>query len=224
MENKNIVLTASANIGVGLWTSICLAFANIFGVQCKHYNVKLQCVMNLVKKELQKEMDKYPGVQFSDFRIVQDGKLAYTGTVIGFGCIDLEAKPERKEIPTELPKEEPAPVEENPVEEEDPELTAFVEEAIKNSPSEDFEEDPECKRINEEARYYFNKKKDYKKAFELFDKASSGSPRAKYNLGYFCYYLGKGTKKDKRKGLELIKQAADSGYKTAADTLKYLKF
>ena len=202
MENKNIVLTASANIGVGLWTSICLAFANIFGVQCKHYNVKLQCVMNLVKKELQKEMDKYPGVQFSDFRIVQDGKLAYTGTVIGFGCIDLEAKPERKEIPTELPKEEPAPVEENPVE----------------------EEDPECKRINEEARYYFNKKKDYKKAFELFDKASSGSPRAKYNLGYFCYYLGKGTKKDKRKGLELIKQAADSGYKTAADTLKYLKF
>lgn len=217
MENKNVVLTASANVGVGLWTSICVACANVFGVRSDHYNAKLEYVMDLVKKKLKAQMDKYPGVQFSDFRIVQDGKLAYTATVIGFGCVDTETKAVVKESIEEHEEES------IPVVEEDPELTAFVEEAIKNSLSEDFEEDPECKRINEEARYYFNKKKDYKKAFELFDKASSGSPRAKYNLGYFCYYLGKGTKKDKRKGLELIKQAANSGYKTAADTLKYLK-
>lgn len=220
MENKNIVLTASANVGVGLWTSICIAFANIFGVRSHNYNAKLEYVMNLVKEKLKAQMDKYPGVQFSDFRIVQDGKLAYTATVIGFGCVDVETKAVAVDEESIEEHEE----ESIPAVEEDPELTAFVEEAIKNSHSEDFEEDPECKRINEEARYYFNKKKDYKKAFELFDKASSGSPRAKYNLGYFCYYLGKGTKKDKRKGLELIKQAADSGYKTAADTLKYLKF
>lgn len=205
MENKNIVLTASANVGIGLLTAICVGFANIFGVKSNKYNKKLQFVMDKIKRDLCEEMEKYPGIQFSDLRIVQDGKLAYTGTVIGYGPV--EAK-----VVTVSSAQEPTKSD----------MEIFIENEMKKNNEYDFVEDPECRRINEEGRYYFNIKKDYEKAFELFEKASEGSPRAKYNLGFFCYYSGKGTKVDKEKGIELIKEAADAGLKTAVSTLRWI--
>lgn len=218
MENKAIVLTASANVGIGLWTSICVAFTNIFGIESKNFSKKMQRVMDKVKKDLEEQMSKYPEIEFSDFRIVKDGSLAYTGTVIGYG-------------PVSAVKESPKPVmiqeaEQKPINQKtykDKELAKFVEEALAKDLPDGIVEDPECRRYNEEARYYYNIKEDFKKAFELFKKASVGSPRAKYNLGYLCYYSGLGTLRDEKKGIELIKESAAEGYKKAIELLEKLK-
>ena len=212
MENKSIVLTASANVGIGLWTSICVFFANIFGIESENYSKKLQYVMDKVKKDLEEEMSKYPDVKFSDFRIVKDGSLAYTGTVIGYAAVkEINESPEP--IIIKETKQKPAEVDE---------LTRFVEEALTQKIQDGIVEDPECRRYNEEGRYYYNVKEDYEKAFKLFKKASAGSPRAKYNLGYLCYYSGLGTIKNKKKGIELIKESASEGYKKAIELLEQL--
>lgn len=218
MENKVIIITASANVGIGLWTSICVVFANIFGIESKNFSKKMQRVMDKVKKDLEEQMSKYPEIEFSDFRIVKDGSLAYTGTVIGYG-------------PVGVVKESPKPVmiqeaEQKPIKQKtykDKELAKFVEEALAKELPDGIVEDQECRRYNEEARYYYNIEKDYEKAFKLFKKASAGSPRAKYNLGYLCYYSGVGTLRNKKKGIELIKESAAAGYKKAIDLVEELK-
>ena len=82
--NENFVLlSTSANIGIGLWTSICVSCASIFGVESKNYTKKMNKATALVKSKLLVQMKKYPDFVFADFRIVRDSGLAYTGTVIG---------------------------------------------------------------------------------------------------------------------------------------------
>ena len=83
VSDNFVLLSASANVGTGLWTSICVAFAAIFGVESKNYTKKMERANKAVKARLLKQMSEYPDFVFEDFRIVKDGNLAYTGTVIG---------------------------------------------------------------------------------------------------------------------------------------------
>lgn len=83
INGNTVLLSASANVGTGLWTSICVAFAAIFGVESKNFTRKMDRASKAVRIRLGKEMSKYPDFTFADFRIVKEGKLTYTGTVIG---------------------------------------------------------------------------------------------------------------------------------------------
>lgn len=61
----------------------------------------------------------------------------------------------------------------------------------------------------------YGKIKDYKHAFECFQKAAShGHPRAKYNLA-LCYYNGWGIKKDLKQSFYWLQESALSGYSAA---------
>lgn len=83
--NGNVVLlSASANVGVGFFTgAICLPWSAFLGVECKNYTKKMERASNAVKERLLRQMSNYPDFKFSDFRIVKEGGLTYTGTVIG---------------------------------------------------------------------------------------------------------------------------------------------
>ncbi len=80
---KTVVFTAASNNGMGLWTSICAAFAAIFGVESKNVSKKCKRTLARVRKQLITMMEKHPEYEYSDFRIVKDGNVAYTGTVFG---------------------------------------------------------------------------------------------------------------------------------------------
>ncbi len=84
MEDKNVVLlSASANTGIGLWTSICVCFAHIFGCESQNFKKKQNKIIGKIKEDLKRQMDNYPDYSFSDFRITLHSKLAFTGTVMG---------------------------------------------------------------------------------------------------------------------------------------------
>lgn len=80
---KVVVFTASSNNGLGLWTSICQMFAAIFGVESKNVSKKCKRTAARVRRQLTNLMQKHPEYEYSDFRIVKDGNVAYTGTVYG---------------------------------------------------------------------------------------------------------------------------------------------
>lgn len=82
-KEKVILLTATFNKGVGLWTNICLFFANIFGCRCKRYDKKVNIALNEIKKSLLKEMSNYPDYHFGTFQIASDAPLSFVGSVIG---------------------------------------------------------------------------------------------------------------------------------------------
>ena len=82
-NKKTILITASSNCGVGLWTSICVFFASIFGVESTNYTKKMNRVVDSVKRKMIEKMNKYPDYEFGDFRIVKEKGLVYSGSVIG---------------------------------------------------------------------------------------------------------------------------------------------
>ena len=54
--------------------------------------------------------------------------------------------------------------------------------------------------------------KDYKKAFELYEKAANqGHSIAQNNLGLF-YYHGRGVNKDKKKAIKLLSDSCNGGF------------
>lgn len=192
MRKETILLTASENVGVGLWTSICIAFASIFGVKSRSFNRKLNRVMKRLKEDLYDQMDDYPGYDFSDFRIVRDGSLAYTASVIGVGIPSLPENDDEEYLDEE------------------------------NASNVEKEEDDEIKKIVDEAIKLHDEEKDTQKAFELFNSVIDKSARAKFYIGYYFLYLGKHKKDERIKGLELIKESARDGYSVAADKLDEL--
>ena len=82
-KEKAVLLTATYNKGIGLWTSVCQGFANIFGCKCKHYDRKVNMALSKIKESLLKEMSSYPDFDFGAFHIASDGRLSFTGSVIG---------------------------------------------------------------------------------------------------------------------------------------------
>ena len=77
------LFTASSNVGIGLWTSICVSFAAIFGVESTNYTKKLDIVLNRVRGKLEELMKEYPEFEYRDFRVVKEGNIAYTASVMG---------------------------------------------------------------------------------------------------------------------------------------------
>lgn len=85
---KQKLLSASSNIGIGLWTSICVAFCSIFGKKSKNYQKKQDRVLNDANKQLMEKLTAVGGTTFSDYRVVWAGKL--TVTVSAITTIDEE--------------------------------------------------------------------------------------------------------------------------------------
>ena len=77
------LFTASSNNGVGLWTSICISCASIFGVESVNYTKKMDMVLARVSNKLEEVMKEYPEFEYRDFRVVKEGNLAYTASVMG---------------------------------------------------------------------------------------------------------------------------------------------
>ena len=85
MEEKDyIVLTASANTGIGLWTSICVAFAKIFGVQSANLQSKQKRVALSLKKQIDRQFSELPEGKYElrDYRVIFSSSLAATATAI----------------------------------------------------------------------------------------------------------------------------------------------
>ncbi len=78
-----VLLTASSNCGTGLWTSICVFFASIFGVESKNYTKKMEKTTKRIKDSLLEQAIKYPDYEFEDFKIIKEGKLKYSGSLLG---------------------------------------------------------------------------------------------------------------------------------------------
>ena len=123
MAQKNIIYSVSASRGVGLWTSICRAFAGIFGVGSKHYDWKVKSLIEYIEKQLESYMRQHPNYDF-EYHLVSDGTLSFVGTVKG--TLREKAKPVEVILPAQ-----PEPVVEQPVEEPvsvTPEKPSVVEE------------------------------------------------------------------------------------------------
>ena len=82
-DNNQIILYSASNIGLGLWTSICVMVSSIFGVKSKNYEKKMNKVIESIKLDLQKQMSEYKDFEFSYYKIVKERGLAYYGTVMG---------------------------------------------------------------------------------------------------------------------------------------------
>lgn len=70
-------VSGTSSYGVGLWTSICLGFANIFGVESKNAAKKLMKAKVLAEKRMLKEAEGYDGVMEVRYVITGLNVLAY---------------------------------------------------------------------------------------------------------------------------------------------------
>ena len=59
MSNERKVLTANATVGIGMWTSICVMFAGIFGVQSFNLKKKQMIVLDSLIESMQDKIRKY---------------------------------------------------------------------------------------------------------------------------------------------------------------------
>ncbi len=78
----SFMITASENVGIGLWTFICVRFAAIFGVRSENYLAKQNNVANHIKKILNKQATAHPDYEMRDVRIVFNSPLSATGTAL----------------------------------------------------------------------------------------------------------------------------------------------
>lgn len=82
-KDKVVLLSATYNKGIGFWTNICQGFANFFGCKCKHYDKKVNIALSEIEKSLLLKISSYPDYDFSSFHIASDGRLSFTGSVLG---------------------------------------------------------------------------------------------------------------------------------------------
>ena len=82
-KDKVVLLSATYNKGIGFWTGICQGFANFFGCKCKHYDKKVNIALSEIEKSLLLKISSYPDYDFSSFHIASDGRLSFTGSVLG---------------------------------------------------------------------------------------------------------------------------------------------
>ena len=81
MEQK--LLSASANTGIGLWTSICVAFSKIGGVESNKLTLKQSSVLEKAKRRLESRFkDLGEGWVLSDFRVTWSNLLEATVTAL----------------------------------------------------------------------------------------------------------------------------------------------
>lgn len=82
--NKNVViLTSSSNCGIGLWTSICVFFCGIFGIESKAYRKKQSKVVTNIKLSIRNQFENLEGeYELRDFRITWNGNLSATASTV----------------------------------------------------------------------------------------------------------------------------------------------
>ena len=77
MEQKP--LTASSNIGIGLWTSICVFFCSIFGIESQNYRNKQRAVLARANRDLTMSLKALgPGYTLVDYRVTWSSSLSVT--------------------------------------------------------------------------------------------------------------------------------------------------
>ena len=64
------LVSSQASRGLGLWTAICLGFANFFGIKCKHYAWKIEKAKNealedIIDEAIEKGADSIIDVRFA---------------------------------------------------------------------------------------------------------------------------------------------------------------
>ena len=113
---KPLILTATSNLGIGLFTSICVACANLIGVESKRLKAKQEKVLQQVKDDIDRQLKELPGYEIVDARANSIGNLNIELVVIvapkGRCCQrqeePLEEEPVKEEAPAAEEKQEPA--------------------------------------------------------------------------------------------------------------------
>ena len=188
-----VILTSSANTGIGLWTSICVAFASIMGCESKNYKRKQKRILKKANEELYKQLAELgPGYELFDYRVVETGKLAITVSAIAKNPNKEQsfAKAKAKEVvDEELPSQE----------------------VVKN--------DAYYEQLTDRAKKVFNNG-NYEKGYKMLLEASEKNNRAKYYLAKFCYAKGWGTKKNIEEAKRILTELAEQGDEKAIEALK----
>ena len=108
ISNMNKIVTASSNSGIGLWTSICIFFASIFGVESKNLMKKQNKVLDKALARLLENISTLGNfTNVSDFRVTWQGKLAVTlsALVETSDQVNISTNIKQKEEPKQAPKE-----------------------------------------------------------------------------------------------------------------------
>ena len=80
---KTVVVTGSANIGIGLWTSICVFFCSLAGRKSKALKKKQDKLLDIANQELSAKFQALgSGYEMVDYRVVNIGKLAVVVSAI----------------------------------------------------------------------------------------------------------------------------------------------
>lgn len=90
---EQVILTSSANTGIGLWTCICVMFSQIFGLQSNSYKYKQEKILDFANKELKEQLLSLGGgFVLKDYRVTWSGKLSVTVS----GVAVREKAPQKK--------------------------------------------------------------------------------------------------------------------------------
>lgn len=87
---KEIILTASANVGRGLWTSICVFFCDIFGRESLAFKAKQRRILESAKYSIDNQLNNL-GEDFhlQDIRIFHNKPLSVSMTALAV-CDDYK--------------------------------------------------------------------------------------------------------------------------------------
>ena len=86
-----VVLTASANTGIGLWTMICVGFSAIFGCQSYSYKRKQEKILGFANDDLESQLRELgPSYILSEYRVSWSSRLAVTVSAL---AIDRNSQP-----------------------------------------------------------------------------------------------------------------------------------
>ena len=80
-QETSSILISAHNTGIGLWTTICLAFADVFGCSYKNYERQANDLAGLVASDQEEQMDVHPDYDFGGIRLTLDKSLSFTGSV-----------------------------------------------------------------------------------------------------------------------------------------------
>ena len=111
---KQKILTASANTGIGLWTSICMFFCKITGTESFNYKMKQEKVLDTANIGLSSQL-KYLGKDYYlvDYRVTWSGPLSVTVSALAVSnneeniVKETKQEPKANPAPKVQPKEQP---------------------------------------------------------------------------------------------------------------------
>lgn len=107
---NNVVLTAHANRGLGVFTAIGVAFSNVFGFQSKALKKKKEWILKTAREELDAQLAAYPGFEIVMVYEFWTGKLDLSLVAVASeGGIRQEAPKQIAPQPAPAPAPAPAP-------------------------------------------------------------------------------------------------------------------